>query len=188
MTDDRLAGRLDDIGRQLEEIVDDNTAFVAELRRLDRAQQDTAAGMERAVAALREDIEAALTFRALKDLCTELIGPLSAMEAMLDADAFTDPAVVAGHVRGLSATLRGVLGRMGAEPVPIVLGEDLYDPDRHRCVGVVEPERSPFPLARPRTVVRVIEKGYVLHRRALAPAQVEIQADRRPPTRQTGAS
>jgi molecular chaperone GrpE (heat shock protein) len=181
MRNDRLGERLDDIGRQLEEIIDDNTAFVTELRRVDRAQQETADAVQRAVGALRQDLEAALAHHAVRDLCLSLLGPLTALDEMLATADLADPRVIAGHLRSVSLTLRGVLARMGAEAVPIVVGEDLYDPDRHRCVGVVEPADSPFPLARPNTVVRVVEEGYVLHRRPLRPAQVEIQADRRSP-------
>jgi molecular chaperone GrpE (heat shock protein) len=186
MTEDQLERRLDAIGRQLEEIADDNTTFVTELRRLDRTSQDTAAAVGRAVDALRHDHAAAIAYEALRDLCTELIGPLTAMETMLAEAAFTDPALVAGHVRSVSASLRGVLGRMGAEAMEIVVGEDEFDPERHRCVGVVDPNHSPFPFARPHTVVRVVEQGYVLRKRPLRPAHVEIQADR--PATQGGVS
>ena len=185
-TENQFERRLDTIGRQLEEIADDNTTFVTELRRLDRTSHDTAAAVGRAVDALRQDLEAVIAYQALRDLCTELIGPLTAMDKMLAEAAFTDPELVAGHVRSVSATLRGVLSRMGAEAVEIVVGQDVFDPERHRCVGVVDPHDSPFPLARPHTVVRVVEQGYVLRRRPLRPAQVEIQADQ--PTTQERVS
>jgi molecular chaperone GrpE (heat shock protein) len=183
MTDDRIGQRLDAIGRQLEEIADDNTTFVTELRRLDRTGQDAAAAVTRAVDALRQDLETAIAHQALRDLCTELIGPLTAMETMLAEADFTDPQLVSRHVRGLTATLRGVLTRMGAEVVATTAGEDAFDPERQRCVGVVDPHESPFPFARPNTVVRVVEQGYELRNRPLRPAQVEIQSDR-PATRE----
>jgi molecular chaperone GrpE (heat shock protein) len=186
MTEDQIGPRLDAIGRQLEEIADDNTTFVTELRRVDRTSQDAAAAVGRAVDALRQDLETAIAYQALRDLCTELIGPLTAMETMLAEADFTDPQLIAGHVRGLSATLRGVLTRMGAEVVKITVGEDAFDPERHRCVGVVAPHDSPFPFARPHTVVRVVEQGYELRKRPLWPAQVEIQADQ--PATQGGVS
>jgi molecular chaperone GrpE (heat shock protein) len=186
MTEDQIGPRLDAIGRQLEEIADDNTTFVTELRRVDRTSQDAAAAVGRAVDLLRQDLETAIAYQALRDLCIELIDPLAAMETMLAEADFTDPRLVAGHVRGLTATLRGVLTRAGAEVVRITVGEDTFDPERHRCVGVVDPHDSPFPFARPHTVVRVLEQGYELRKRPLRPAQVEIQAG--PPATTEGGS
>jgi molecular chaperone GrpE (heat shock protein) len=157
-------------------VVEDNTVLVARLDRsgADRAEQT--ADVLREIAALRADLNGALAFRALRDLCTELIGPLSAIDAMLDQADFSDPVVTAGHVRGLATTLTGVLARMGAEKVRIDIGGDLFDPERHRCVGIVAPADSPFPLVPARTVVRVVQDGYLLHDRPLTPAMVEIQA------------
>jgi molecular chaperone GrpE (heat shock protein) len=43
-------------------------------------------------------------------------------------------------------------------------------------VGIVAPADSPFPLVPARTVVRVVQDGYLLHDRPLTPAMVEIQA------------
>jgi molecular chaperone GrpE (heat shock protein) len=174
-------GPLAALGKLVEEIVDDNMAVVATLTRLDQAQQGLATDVAQGFAALRKDLAGALTYRALKDLCIELVGPLTAMEAMLARADFADPAAVAQHVRSLSLTLRGVLARMGAERVTVAVGEELYDPNRHRCVGVVDPADSPFPDAAPHTVVRVVEDGYVLDRRPLNPPTVEIQASRAAP-------
>ncbi|GGR86936.1 hypothetical protein GCM10010169_33950 [Micromonospora fulviviridis] len=182
MTEDQIGRRLDAIGRQLEEILDDNTTFLAEVRHLDRTIRDAATAVGHAMDALRQDLETVIAYQALRDLCTELIGPLDAMETMLAEADFGDPQRIAGHVRGLTATLRGVLTRMGAEVVAITVGEDAFDPERHRCVGVIDPHDSPFPFARPHTVVRVVEQGYQLRERPLRPAQVEIQADQ-PATR-----
>jgi molecular chaperone GrpE (heat shock protein) len=166
MDDDVIGRRLDSLGRQIEEIADDNTAFVTELRRLDRS-----------VAALRDDLTATLAIPALRDVCVELIDPLEAVDRLLGDRGNPDPELMRRHVRSVATTLRGVLRRMGAEVEPIVLGEELYDPHRHRCVGVVDPRDSPFPAAPPDTVVRVIEDGYVLQRRPLRPALVEVQGD-----------
>ena len=175
---DAVDARIERIGKLLEEIVDDNTAVVAELNRLHHTQHNLGSDLERGLAELRRELAGALTYRALKDLCTELIGPLAAMEGMLERADFTDPDVVAGHLRSLSVTLRGVLGRMGADRVTVAVGEELYDPNRHRCVGVVAPNSSPFPDAAPHTIVRVVQDGYRLDRRPLTPPAVEIQASR----------
>jgi molecular chaperone GrpE (heat shock protein) len=177
----RVERGLDQITKLLEEVVNDNTTFMTELRGMNRNQQSMGADVDRAVAALRDDLTETLRYHALRDLCTELIGPLTALEAMLERADFTDPEVMAGHLRSLSVTLRGVLARMGAEKVPVVVGEDRYDPTRHRCVGVVDAGDSPVPYAPPHTVVRVVEDGYVLDHRPLSPVHVEIQSGRTAP-------
>lgn len=171
-----LDARLEQITKLLEEMVEDNMAVVAVLKQVQVAQEASGSELERGFADLRRELAGALAYRALKDLCVELIGPLTAMEEMLERADFTDPATIAGHVRSLSVTLRGVLGRMGAEKVTIAVGEELYDPNRHRCVGVIAPDRSPFPNAAPHTVVRVVQDGYLLDRRPLTTPAVEIQS------------
>lgn len=167
--------RLDRIGTLLEEVVEDNTAMTTSMNQLSQAQRALSADLTRELTSLRRDLAAGLAYRTLKDLCVELIGPLSAMQAMLDRADFADPEAVAGHVRSLALTLHGVLGRMGAERIVVAPGEELFNPNKHRCVGQVEPDRSPFPDAPPRTVVRVLEDGYLLDQRLLMPALVEIQ-------------
>jgi molecular chaperone GrpE (heat shock protein) len=173
-----LTERLDEIHNLLEEVVEDNTALVTRLDRFGHEQAGQVGDALREIAALRAEMGQTLAFRALRDLCTELIGPLGAIDAMLERADFSDPEATAGHVRSLSLTLSGVLARMGAEKVPIDVGAELFDPERHRCVGTVTPADSPFPNAAPRTVVRVVSDGYLLHERPLTPATVEIQAER----------
>jgi molecular chaperone GrpE (heat shock protein) len=165
-----------DIRDLLEEVAEDNTAVVARLDRFAHQQAEQAGDALREVAALRADLGGALQFRALCDLCTELVEPLAAIDAMLERADFSDPVATAGHVRSLSVTLSGVLARMGAHKVPVDVGAELFAPERHRCVGVVAPAVSPFPNAAPRTVVRVVQDGFQLHERLLTPASVEIQA------------
>jgi len=170
----KILEELDQANKTLEEIAHDNMAVTARLGSLERAQEGVGADVVREIGALRRDLAGALAHRALKDLCTELIGPLGAMEAMIARADFSDQDAVAGHVRSLALTLRGVLGRMGVEQVTVKVGER-YDPNRHRCVAVHSPATSPLPDAPPHTVVRVIEDGYALERRPLIPPTVEIQ-------------
>jgi molecular chaperone GrpE (heat shock protein) len=173
--------RLDRIGSLLEEVVEDNTAVTTSMNQLGQAQRALSADVSREITELRRDIATGLAYRTLKDLCVELIGPLGAMEAMLASADFTEPDAVAGHVRSLVLTLHGVLNRMGARRIVVGLGAEPFNPDKHRCVGQVEPDRSPFPDAPPRTVVRVTEEGYLLEGRVLVPAAVEIQIGRPAP-------
>ncbi|MGD9528342.1 MAG: nucleotide exchange factor GrpE [Dehalococcoidia bacterium] len=171
------AERLDRIGVLLEEVADDNITVVASMNRLSQAQEALASDLVRELRALREDLSEGLAYRALKDLCTELIGPLAAMDAMLERADFADPSAVSGHVHSLSVTLRAVLTRMGARRMSIVNGETPFNPNLHRCVRRVAPARSPFPDAAPRTVVRVVADGYLLDERILVAATVEVQDD-----------
>ncbi|MEU7481147.1 nucleotide exchange factor GrpE [Lentzea sp. NPDC042327] len=175
---DPAVERLDRIGALLEEVVDDNTAVTTSMNQLGQAQRALGADVRRELGELRRDLAAGLAYRTLKDLCVELIGPLGAMEAMLDKADFTDTEAVSGHVRSLVITLHGVLSRMGAERIAVSLGEEAFNPNRHRCVSLVAPDESPFPDAPPRTVVRVLEDGYLLDQRLLTPVAVEVQADR----------
>lgn len=174
--------RLDRIGALLEEVVDDNTAVTTSMNQLVQSQRALSADLSRELGELRKDMSASLVHRTLKDLCLQLIGPLGAMEAMLDRADFTDPEIVAGHVKSLVVTLHGVLNRMGAERITVSVGEELFNPGKHRCASVVGPDSSPFPSAPPRTVVRVVEDGYLLGDRLLSPALVEIMADSAPAT------
>jgi molecular chaperone GrpE (heat shock protein) len=98
---------------------------------------------------------------------------------MLKEDDFSDPTVVRGHVGALAETIRNVIHRMGAEEIAVSAGEDFFNPERHFCLRLVSPDESPFPSAAPRTVVRVVENGYLLGGRILAPARVEVQSERK---------
>jgi len=168
--------KLEQISDLLEEVANDNTAVRDAMNRMGEAQHRLDTDLVRELGQLRDDLSDMLVHRALKDLCTELIAPMAAMESMLDRADFSDPDVIEGHLRSLTVTLRSVLNRMGAEKVTLAVGEDLFDPNRHRCAAKLDPDESPFPNAAPRTVVRVIEDGYVLGGRVLRPPVVEIQA------------
>jgi len=171
-------GRLENMATLLNEIVEDNTALVGSLNRVVATQETLRSDLVREMGLLRDDFASTLAFRALKDLCVELISPLAAMEAMLQQADFADPQVIRGHVESLVITMHSVLSRMGAEKISIAPGEELFDPSRHRCVRILAPEASPFPSAPPRTIVRIVEDGYTLAGRMLSPAKVEVQAEK----------
>lgn len=181
-------GRLESMATILNEIAEDNTALVGSLNRVVATQETLRSDLVREMGLLRDDFAGALAFRALKDLCVELISPLAAMEAMLQQADFADPQAIRGHVESLVITMHSVLSRMGAEKIPISLGEELFDPSRHRCVRVLAPAASPFPSAPPRTIVRIVEDGYTLAGRMLSPAKVEVQAEKELASKAEGAS
>ena len=161
----------------LEEIAEDNTVMVGSLNRVVEGQESLRVEILRELETLREEFLGSLSYRALKDLCGELIGPLAAMEAILERGDFSDGAAMRGHVDSLVITLQSVLSRMGAEKISIAPGEAVFDPNYHRCVRLLAPSASPFPSAPPRTVVRVVEDGYTLGGKILSPAHVEVQAE-----------
>lgn len=169
--------RLEQMSSLLEEIAEDNTAVASSLNRVLETQETLRSGLVREMEMLREDFTGSLSYRVLKDLCHELIPPLTAMETMLDQADFTDANTVRGHVASLVITLQSVLSRMGAEKISVAPGEAMFDPHYHRCVRLLAPAESPFPSAPPRTVVRVLEDGYTLGGKVLAPAHVEVQTE-----------
>jgi len=172
--------RLENITRLLNEIAEDNTGLVGSLNQMLTTQEILRSDLMREIGLLRDDFASALIYRVLKDLCNELIMPLAAMEGMLQQADFSDPKAIRSHVESLVITLQSVLSRMGAEKIPIAIGEERFDPSRHRCVGVLAPETSPFPSAPPRAIVRIVEDGYTLAGRTLSPATVELQAEKEP--------
>lgn len=172
---------LENISKLLEEIAEDNTAVVGSINRVLESQESLQSNLVREIDLLRDEFAGALSYRVLKDLCRELIPPLTAMEMMLAQADFADAGTIRGHVDSLVITLRSVLSRMGAEKISISLGNEMLDPGRHQCVRLLAPEESPFPSAPPRTIVRVVEDGYTLSGKVLIPAKVEVQAGK--PTR-----
>lgn len=171
--------QLKNILQLLEEIAEDNMAVVESLNRVREAQDTLRSDVTREIEQLRDEWTSALTFRALNDICGELIPPLTAMETMLQQAEFADAQTVVGHVDSLAFTLRNILRRMGAEKISVSPGEEVFDPAIHLCVRLLAPEESPFPGALPRTVVRVVEDGYTLGGRVLSPAKVEVQSGNR---------
>jgi molecular chaperone GrpE (heat shock protein) len=177
MTEHASEQQLEKMSSLLEEIAEDNTVMVGSLNRVLEAQESLRVDLLRETETLREEFLGSLSYRALKDLCGELIPPLAAMETMLDRGNFTDAAAMRGHVGSLIITLQSVLSRMGAEKILVAPGEAIFDPNYHRCVRLLTPSESPFPSAPPRTVVRVLEDGYMLGGKILSPAHVEVQAE-----------
>ena len=168
---------LENMAKLLDEVAEDNTAIVGGINRVLETQEALRSDMLREFERLRNEFAGALTYRVLKDICKELISPLAAMEAMLQEADFSDTKTICSHVESLVITLNSVLSRMGAEKISISPGEEIFDPNRHRCVRVLTSEESPFPSAPPRTVVQVVEDGYTLAGQILSPAKVEVQAE-----------
>lgn len=177
MTEPVAERQIEKMSSLLEEIAEDNTVMVGSLNRVLEMQEALRVEFLRETETLRQEFLGSLSYRALKDLCGELIPPLAAMESMLERGDFTDAAAMRGHVASLIITLQSVLSRMGAEKISVAPGEAVFDPNYHRCVRLLAPSESPFPSAPPRTVVRVVEDGYTLGGKILSPTHVEVQAE-----------
>ena len=75
--------QLDHVTQLLEEIVEDNTTLVESANRILEAQNNLRTDMIRGLEQARRDFSENLTFYAVKEVCQELLPPLTAIEAML---------------------------------------------------------------------------------------------------------
>lgn len=169
--------RLETLTQLLEEIVEDNTALVNSAGHILEAQDRLRADVTRELGQVRQDFANHLTFYVVKDVCQELLPPLTAIETMLEEADFADEVTIRNHVESLVITVHTVLQRLGLEKIPVVPGEEAFDPNYHECVRRVEPEESPFPDATPHTIVSVVENGYIVDGRIVRPAKVEVMAN-----------
>ena len=168
-------GQLDNVTQLLEEIVEDNTTLVESTSRILQGQDSLRTDVMRGLEQARRDFSGNLTFYAVKEVCQELLPPLTAIEAMLQQADFSDAETIKNHVNSLAITLQTVLKRLGLEKIPIAPGEQSFDPHFHLCTHRVAAEESPFPTAAPHTIIRVVENGYTINGRIISPVKVEVQ-------------
>ncbi len=159
----------------VEEVAEDNIALVQAIRRVAENQETQRTVLLQEIDRLRAGITTELVAHSLKNACRELSPVLNALEGMLDLGDFSDAAVTRQHVESVAATLKSALGRIGIEPVPIVVGTDLFDSRIHECVSARTASDSPFPEAADRTIVKVVEPGYTVQGRLALPAKVWVQ-------------
>jgi molecular chaperone GrpE (heat shock protein) len=168
--------RLEQMEKLLEELAEDNSAVIGTLSQLSEASRALKTSLAAEMDRLREDLAANLLHRALKDLCREMMPVLSATERFVSEHEGSGDEAWRMHVAGIALALKHSLGRFGVEKVEVKAGEDLFQMDRHACVRQVAGPESPFPDAPPRTVVRVVEDGYMIGGVVVQPARVEVQA------------
>ena len=169
--------QLAELSQLTHEIVEDNLNLATALGRLRDGQDQVRTDMLREISLLRDEFSGATSFRVLRELCRE-IGPLlTAIDALLAAPEPAAPEIMTSHVTSLSITLHRLLERLGAEAIPVDVGNETFDPARHQCVALVQPEHSPYPQAAPRSIVRVLEHGYTAGGRVITPVKVEVQAE-----------
>jgi molecular chaperone GrpE len=112
----------------------------------------------------QEDIAKASKFAAEK-----LAGAMLPVKDSLEAALATDGQTSEKLREGVELTLRQIAtafeGANLAEENPI--GQK-FDPNKHEAIGVVESE------AEPNTVIKVLQKGYLLHGRVIRPAMVMV--------------
>ncbi len=113
---------------------------------------------------------------ALEKFARELVNVVDSLELGIQAAAGNAPEV-AKLREGSELTLKqflSVLEKFGIAPIDPV-GEK-FNPERHQAMAV-----QPTSEAEPNTVMRVVQKGYLLNDRLLRPAMVIIaQADQAP--------
>jgi molecular chaperone GrpE len=168
--------RIERLTGLLEEMVQDNTSLFDVLNRIKSEQEQARAIILQELNQLRAEFAGATSFRALRELCRELVPNITTLRTMLDHNDLSEPAVIRGHLESLMITLESVMERMGAQKIPVDPGVDPFDPARHLCVNLVQPASSPFPDAPARTVVRLLENGYAVGDKVITPAIVEVQA------------
>ncbi len=169
--------QLQELSKLIEEIVEDNMSLAETLGRLRDGQDQLRADLVREIGSLREEFKGAVSFRVLRELCREMAPTIAATEALLAQDNLDDPDLLKSHVSSISLTLTSILQRLGADKIPVNLGEEQFDPSRHLCVRLVKPEESPFPNAMPRRFVRIVEDGYMVADKIITPVKVDVQAE-----------
>jgi|CXWL01.1.fsa_nt_gi molecular chaperone GrpE (heat shock protein) len=172
--------QLQELSKLIEEVVEDNVTLVETLARLRDGQEQMRVDFLREINLLREEFKGAVSFRVLRELCREMAPTIAATEALLAQESLDDPDVLKSHVSSISLTLTSILQRLGADKIPVNLGEEQFDPSRHLCVRLIKPEESPFPNAMPRSIVRIVEDGYMVEDKIIAPVKVDVQAERSP--------
>jgi molecular chaperone GrpE len=119
---------------------------------------------------------------AITSFARELLEVVDNLHRAIEASATRpDQAETDGLVSGVVATdqlLAKILKRFGIEPINALHAP--FDPARHEAVMEVDAAGKP-----PRSVVGVLEDGYMLHDRLLRPARVVVTKSQSSPPRAT---
>ena len=149
------------------------------LERLQRVSADYSNYQKR----VRKDISQATTF-ANEELIKALLGVLDDMERALDAARSArlatsrenhdeDDPLLAGmqlvHDNALATLEKFGLATIEAEGMP-------FDPDRHAAIMEQPTDEVP-----PQTVIKQLQRGYLLKGRTIRPASVVVSAEPQPP-------
>jgi molecular chaperone GrpE len=112
----------------------------------------------------QEDVAKALKFAAEK-FAGAMLPVKDSLEAALAAEGQTSEKLREGVELTLKQLIAAFEGANLIEENP--LGQK-FDPNKHDAIGVAESE------AEPNTVINVLQKGYLLHGRAIRPAMVMV--------------
>ena len=119
---------------------------------------------------------------AIANFARELLEVVDNLHRAIEASAAQpDKAETDGLVNGVVATdqlLAKILKRFGVEPINALNAP--FDPARHEAVIEVDAAGKP-----PRSVVGVLEDGYLLHDRLLRPARVAVAKSQPSPPQAT---
>jgi molecular chaperone GrpE len=120
---------------------------------------------------------------AVASFARELLQVVDNLRRAIDAAAAVpDTAAQDGLGEGVAATdriLAQVLKRFGVEEIAALNAP--FDPEKHEAVMEVEAADRP-----PRSVIQVLENGYMLHDRLLRPARVAVTRAPQPSTLAAG--
>src|SRR5581483_5792201 len=112
---------------------------------------------------------------AITNFARELLEVVDNLRRAIEASPAQDKAERDGLVGGVVATdrlLAKILKRFGVEPINALNAP--FDPAKHEAVMEVDETGKP-----PRSVVEVLEAGYMLHDRLLRPARVAVANSQR---------
>jgi molecular chaperone GrpE len=122
---------------------------------------------------------------AITNFARELLQVVDNLRRAIDADATrSETAARDGLIEGVVATdriLTQVLNRFGVKEIDAL--NVPFDPVKHEAVMEVDAAAQP-----PRSVVQVLEDGYMLHDRLLRPARVVVAKPQQPSSRAAGQS
>src|SRR6202022_3565571 len=119
---------------------------------------------------------------AITNFARDLLQVVDNLRRAIDADASrSETAERDGLIDGVMATdrmLTQVLNRFGVEEINALNAP--FDPLKHEAVMEVDATEQP-----PRSVVQVLENGYMLHDRLLRPARVVVAKPQQPSSQAT---
>jgi molecular chaperone GrpE len=149
-----LAARVQSLEEQLAAAQDQSLRVAAELQNIRRRAE--------------QDVEKAHKF-ALEKFAGDLLGVVDSLERGLELSNPEDEAIKPMR-EGVELTLKLLLDTLGRyQVVPVDPHGEPFNPEHHQAMAMEESTHT-----EPGTVLKVFQKGYLLHGRLLRPAMVVV--------------
>lgn len=149
-----LAARVQSLEEQLAAAQDQSLRVAAELQNIRRRAE--------------QDIEKAHKF-ALEKFAGDLLGVVDSLERGLELSNPDDP-VIKPMREGVDLTLKLLLDTLARyQLIPVDPHGEPFNPEHHQAMAMEESTNT-----EPGTVLKVFQKGYLLHGRLLRPAMVVV--------------